>query len=109
MVEAMRRRIWRGPVWLFVFLLGILFTGVPVFALDVPSLTGRVVDLAHVLSAADAESLTASLKAHEDQTGNQVAVLIVASLEGALKLFPRVAELEDGAVKAPTRRAYLVA
>jgi len=52
-------------------------------ALDVPPLTGRVVDLAQVLPAGDVDALTASLKAHEDHTGNQVAVLIVPSLEGA--------------------------
>ena len=53
-----------------------------VFALDVPSLTGRVVDLAHVLSADVAASLTRDLEAHETKTSNQVAVLILPSLEG---------------------------
>ena len=53
-------------------------------ALDVPPLTGRVVDLAHVLTAGETDSINASLKAHEDRTGNQVAVLIVPSLQGEL-------------------------
>ena len=52
------------------------------FALAVPPLTGRVVDLAHVLPSSTVESLTAQLAAHETQSSNQVAVLIVPSLEG---------------------------
>ncbi len=51
-------------------------------ALDVPQLTGRVMDLAHVLPASAVESLSARLAAHEAATSNQVAVLIVPSLEG---------------------------
>ena len=51
-------------------------------ALDVPPLTGRIVDLAHVLPSSTVESLTAQLAAHETQSSNQVAVLIVPSLEG---------------------------
>ena len=52
------------------------------FALDVPPLTGRVVDLAHVLPPNMVESLTARLKAHEETTSNQVTVLVLPSLEG---------------------------
>ena len=51
------------------------------FALDVPPLTGRVVDLAHVLPPNTVESLTARLKAHEETTSNQVTVLVLSSLE----------------------------
>jgi uncharacterized protein len=51
-------------------------------ARDVPPLTGRVVDLAQVLPPAIAEELSSRLKAHEDKTTNQVAVLIIPSLEG---------------------------
>ena len=54
----------------------------PAWALDVPPLTGRVVDLAQILSASDVAQLSAQLQAHEEQTGNQVAVLILPSLEG---------------------------
>ena len=53
-----------------------------VSALDVPPLTGRIVDLAHVLPADVAVSLTHDLEAHETKTSNQVAVLILPSLEG---------------------------
>jgi uncharacterized protein len=51
-------------------------------AREVPPLTGRVVDLAQVLSPSTAEQLSARLKSHEDKTTNQVAVLIIPSLEG---------------------------
>jgi uncharacterized protein len=40
------------------------------------------VDLAHVLPAGVAASLTRDLEAHETKTSNQVAVLILPSLEG---------------------------
>lgn len=52
------------------------------FALDVPPLTGRVVDLAQVLPADLAASLVRDLEAHETKTSNQVAVLLLPSLEG---------------------------
>lgn len=74
-------RVWQRPARLIVFL-GLLLSTLPVSALDVPPLTGRVVDLAGVLPVQDAEQLTAQLKAHEEHTGNQVAVLILPSLEG---------------------------
>ncbi len=51
------------------------------FALDVPPLTGRVVDPAHVLPPNTVESLTARLKEHEETTSNQVTVLVLPSLE----------------------------
>lgn len=51
-------------------------------ALDVPPLTGRIVDLAHVLPSATVESLTAQLTTHETRSSNQVAVLIVPALDG---------------------------
>ena len=63
---------------LWLALTGIL----PAEALEVPPLTGRVVDLAGVLPPAVAEELSANLQAHEAKTTNQVAVLIVPSLEG---------------------------
>jgi uncharacterized membrane protein YgcG len=54
----------------------------PLFAADVPYLTGRVVDNAEILSPATRDALGASLKAHEERTTNQIAVLTVKSLEG---------------------------
>jgi uncharacterized protein len=54
----------------------------PVLALDVPPLTGRIVDRAQVLPADVAADLSRELEAHEHETGNQVAVLTLASLDG---------------------------
>jgi uncharacterized protein len=74
-------RVWQGLARLMVFL-GILLMAASAWALDVPPLTGRVVDLAHVLPANVAASLTRDLEAHETKTSNQVAVLILPSLDG---------------------------
>jgi len=54
----------------------------PAAALDIPPLTGRVVDAAHLLPADVAASLSAELAGHEARTGNQVALLTLPSLEG---------------------------
>jgi uncharacterized protein len=74
-------RVWREPARLMVFI-GVMLMAAPAWALDVPPLTGRVVDLAQVLPANVAASLTRDLEAHEAQTSNQVAVLTLPSLEG---------------------------
>ena len=50
-------------------------------AADVPYLTGRVVDNAEILSADARTQLTAALKAHEEATGNQIAVLTVRTIQ----------------------------
>ena len=65
--------------WLVAWL---LFASTLSLAADVPFLTGRIVDNAEILSAATVQKLTADLKAHEDRTTNQIAVLTVKSLEG---------------------------
>ncbi len=54
----------------------------PALALEVPPLTGRIVDAAHLLPADRAASLSSELAAHEARTGNQVALLTLPSLEG---------------------------
>ena len=51
-------------------------------ALTFPALTGRVVDDADVLSAGTIESLTSSLEAYENKTGNQIVVVTLPSLQG---------------------------
>jgi uncharacterized protein len=51
-------------------------------ALDIPYLTGRVTDNAQILSDSTRRSLTAQLKAHEDRTTNQIAVLTIPTLAG---------------------------
>ncbi len=52
------------------------------FALAFPALTGRVVDGAALLTAAERASLEQALKAHEEATTNQVVVVTLGSLEG---------------------------
>ncbi len=47
-----------------------------------PALSGRVVDDAHLLSADQAASLTADLKALEDKSSDQVVVVTLPSLQG---------------------------
>ena len=76
------RRIntWRRLGWLGVLLLACAAPALSQPA--VPTLTGRVVDRADILSSTTEETLTALLKAHEDSTSNQVAVLTIPSLEG---------------------------
>lgn len=54
----------------------------PLYALEVPFLSGRVVDTAGLLSPETAAELEALLKQHEAETSNQVVVLTVPSLEG---------------------------
>jgi len=51
-------------------------------AADVPYLSGRIVDEAGILSQATNSKLAADLKAHEDRTTNQIAVLTVKGLDG---------------------------
>lgn len=74
-------RVWREPTRLMLFFCLLLWAA-SAWAIAIPALTGRVVDLAHVLPAGVIETLTAQLKAHEDTTGNQVVVLVLPSLEG---------------------------
>jgi uncharacterized protein len=64
-------------------LVALLLAAAPVAGtVEVPYLTGRVVDTAEVLSAEAHERVTALLKAHEERTTNQIAVLTVPALEG---------------------------
>ncbi|MCC6141669.1 MAG: TPM domain-containing protein [Nitrospira sp.] len=78
---ATMSRAWRKPARLFVFLAMLLSQDLA-WSLDVPPLTGRVMDLAHVLSTGETDRLTADLQTHETATGNQVVVLTLPSLEG---------------------------
>ncbi|TGK89444.1 YgcG family protein [Leptospira bourretii] len=56
----------------------------PIFiqAKDVPNLTGRVVDETWTLDSGFVSALERQLKDHESKTSNQIAVLVVPSLEG---------------------------
>jgi uncharacterized protein len=60
----------------------IVLLATPAAGLDVPPLAGQVVDQARVLPLSTVESITAQLAAHETKSSNQVAVLIVPTLDG---------------------------
>lgn len=55
---------------------------VPALAREVPFLSGRVVDEAHILDDGTIARLDATLRAHEAKTGHQVVVLTIPSLDG---------------------------
>ncbi len=80
-MESNKRR-YSGGLFFVSTLTSALVFAVLAHALDVPALTGRVVDLAHVLPNSTIESLTAQLAAHETQTSNQIGVLTIPSLDG---------------------------
>lgn len=65
-----------------LFLLVSLFFVLCNASAQVPELTGRVVDLADVLSPQAELAITHMAKAHEDSTSNQLAVLTIPSLDG---------------------------
>ena len=70
-------------VWLaLAAVLALSLAGAAAAALNFPSLSGRVVDDAGVLSADTRGQLTSLLAEHERQTGNQVVVATIKSLEG---------------------------
>jgi uncharacterized protein len=76
------RRPPRGPARLLflAFLLAWLSSS---YAFTFPPLTGRVVDQANLLAAADRVALEAKLKDLEDKSGIQLVVATVNSLEGS--------------------------
>jgi uncharacterized protein len=76
----MASTLWRR----FLFGLAFLLCIGPASAAEpnYPQLTGRVVDDADLLSAADIAELDASLKALEDKSSDQVVVVTVPSLQG---------------------------
>ncbi len=69
-----------SKVLLLLSLLGSLWAA-PVFALDVPILTGPVVDLAGALSRSDQAKISASLLQFQRKYGSQLQVLVVPKLE----------------------------
>jgi uncharacterized protein len=70
---------WISLISVFTLIL-ILTTAV--FGLEVPSLKARVTDLAGVISPTERMRLEEKLYYFETQTSNQIAVLIIPSLEG---------------------------
>ncbi|HWP24030.1 MAG TPA: YgcG family protein, partial [Candidatus Binatia bacterium] len=72
-------RLIVGALWLNLWLGVFAF---PAPALDVPPLRGRVNDLAGMLPPERARSLEARLAKFETETGHQIVVLTIPSLEG---------------------------
>jgi uncharacterized protein len=72
-----------GQGLIFQFL-ALLLLAAAAFAADIqfPTLTGRVVDDAHILSPPAIARLTDELAAHEQRTGQQIVVATVKSLQG---------------------------
>src|SRR6478752_4845449 len=63
-------------------LLALLCTLVTAFALNLPPLTGRVVDAANVIPAATRSAIEQKLAELESKSGIQLVVATVPSLEG---------------------------
>jgi uncharacterized protein len=60
----------------------VVFAGAAtLYAVDVPYLSGRVVDEASLIRPETRARLTAALKKHEDSTGNQIVVLTVPTIQ----------------------------
>lgn len=67
---------------LTALLLALFALAAPASAQSFPSLTGRVVDQAHLLNEAQVQDITTKSQALEAQTGRQFVVATVNSLEG---------------------------
>jgi uncharacterized protein len=67
------------PIWLG---LALVVCARLSYGLEVPYLSGRVVDNAHLLDTPSIEALENVLKENEEKTGRQIAVLTLPSLEG---------------------------
>ena len=79
--NSARIEVW-PRITLFFGLLLILGQAKPCNALQVPTLRGRVNDLAGLLSQEQSARLEEQLAQFEQQTGHQVAVLTIPTLEG---------------------------
>src|ERR1700741_5324002 len=89
----MRIGSMKPPCVLALIALSVLFIGGPTRGADVPYLSGRVVDNAEILKPQTRGAVTEKLKAHEQKTSNQIAVLTVPTIgdesieEYAVKVF----------------------
>jgi uncharacterized protein len=72
----------RAWIAAFAFVVGLAGAAPTFAALTFPSLTGRVVDDAHVLSPQTQAGLTAKLAALEQKNGDQLVVVTLPSLQG---------------------------
>ncbi len=79
------RSFARYHAWFLCLLIGFgsaLNTGRVAADPDFPALSGRVVDVADLLSPAQISALTTQLEAHEEETSNQIVVATVTDLQG---------------------------
>jgi uncharacterized protein len=74
--------LFRSTCTVLVAVATLLLAVVAAGAVDVPYLTGRVVDNAEILKPATRERIAALAKAHEDKTSDQIAVLTISTLGG---------------------------
>jgi uncharacterized membrane protein YgcG len=65
-----------------IFAFFLVFAPISALAQTFPALTGRVVDAANLLKLEERAALETKLKAHEDETSNQVVIATLPSLEG---------------------------
>jgi uncharacterized protein len=75
-------RASRWTLAAFAAIAALFLAAIPTRAVDVPYLTGRVVDNAEILKPETRERIAALAKAHEDKTTDQIAVLTIPTLGG---------------------------
>jgi len=80
----MKTRQPQSPLLQVLWVVAVLLVLFPFAATakDIPALTGRIVDQANLLSADQRQRIETKLAAFEKETGDQVAVLTVDSLDG---------------------------
>ena len=81
-IHLQRRAPAFARVTIWALLLALIALATPAFAQTFPQLTGRVVDQAHLLSAAQVQDISSKSAALEAQSGRQFVVATVNSLEG---------------------------
>ncbi|MBU0766350.1 TPM domain-containing protein [Patescibacteria group bacterium] len=57
---------------------------VPAYAFDIPPNDGFITDVAEVLSSSEEENIESILKTYKQETSNEIAILIVDSMKGAV-------------------------
>ncbi len=73
------KKIYKKSIFVFFLLIAVLFSS---FALDVPQLTGPVVDNANLFSTQKLESLSQNLRGIYENGGPQIVVLTIKTLDG---------------------------
>lgn len=71
-----------GVLWMFAAIVFLLFAGTASAEPNYPQLTGRIVDTANLINAADRAAIEQELADLEAKSTDQIAVVTVPSLEG---------------------------